>query len=430
MIDKSGGFPHNNVNRGAYLPAHATGAVSAEPEENCKPPVPAGAGRAGAGRGFQLSGNHVQEGAGTDMFDLVIENCNLFNSRAEVECGLDLAVSAGKVAAVGRGLARDGAGGIVDGTDKLLIPGFVDPHTHLDKALTIGDEEADGLEDAISLFTAYQYRETRPEQVRADIRRRAARVLDMEIAAGTTCIRTHVLCDDAWGMESVYVLDELRREYADRITMHLIVPWYGSLAGPLDEACRAGMIDFFAGYAHIEEDYRAELDGIFDRVEKYGILPDLHSNESDAGDLGEFLYIQEKGLAAGLNGKVNCSHVTAMCAASDGEAARAVELAARLETNIITLPSCNMYLMGRHDSSSLSAGASPGCASFRRPASTWPTVPTISATPSDPSATETCWRRGCSPRRCFSTARQKSWRGSCTWGPTPQPGPPCWRITA
>lgn len=283
------------------------------------------------------------------MFDLVIQNCNLFNSRAEVEHGLDLAVSAGRVAAVGHDLAQAGAGRMVDGTDRLLIPGFVDPHTHLDKAMTIRDENADGLEDAISLFTSYQLRETRPEQVRADIRRRAARVLDMEIAAGTTCIRTHVLCDEVWGMESVYALNELRREYADRITMHLIVPWCESLAGPLDEACRAGMIDFFAGYAHIEADYRGELDGIFARVEKYGIFPDLHSDESDAGDLGEFIYIQEKGLAAGLNGKVNCSHVTAMCAAPEDETARAIGLAARLATNIITLPSCNMYLMGRHD---------------------------------------------------------------------------------
>ncbi len=283
------------------------------------------------------------------MYDMLIQNCNLFDRNGETETGMDVAVAGGTIAAVGRGLPGDSAVQTVDGTGKLLIPGFIDPHVHLDKALTIADEEADGLADAITLFDYHQRTLTDPAAIRADVRRRAAQVLDMEIAAGATCVRSHVLCDETWGMESVYALDELRREYADRLEVHLIVPWCEALAGPLDEACRAGMVDFFAGYAHLEPDYRADVDGIFSRVEKYGILPDLHSDESDAGDLGEFIYIQEKGLAAGLTGKVNCSHVTAMCAAPDEEAAQAIDLAAKLQTNIITLPSCNMYLMGRND---------------------------------------------------------------------------------
>ena len=277
-------------------------------------------------------------------FDLLLQGVNLFDGASDI----DVAIQNGKIAAVEGNIPPQAAAEVLDFRGKLLIPGFVDSHTHLDKALTIRDEEADGLVDAVNLFRKYQNRIPK-EKIAEDVKRRAARVLDMEIAHGSTCVKTHVLCDEVWGMESVYALDELRHEYAGRITLQLIVPWSEANAEELDRACRKGIVDYFAGYAHLCDDFRAELDGIFARGEKYGIPLDLHVNESDVGNIDEFLYIQQKTLELHMKGLVNCSHVTAMCAVDDETAKRGIELAARAGTNIITLPSCNMYLMGRHD---------------------------------------------------------------------------------
>src|SRR5215471_10869084 len=44
----------------------------------------------------------------------------------------DVAISGGKITAVGHNLSRENAGKIIDAADKYVIPGGVDVHTHLD----------------------------------------------------------------------------------------------------------------------------------------------------------------------------------------------------------------------------------------------------------------------------------------------------------
>ena len=50
-----------------------------------------------------------------------------------------------------------------------------------------------------------------------------------------------------------------------------------------------------------------------------------------------------------MGNRVTCGLVTGMNAVPDDQAARDIALAAETGINIITLPSCNMYLMGRND---------------------------------------------------------------------------------
>ncbi|MGH9176266.1 MAG: amidohydrolase family protein, partial [Vicinamibacterales bacterium] len=48
---------------------------------------------------------------------------------------VDLQVSDGRIAAIGPGLAASPAAETIDGGGRLLFPGFVDAHTHMDKTL-------------------------------------------------------------------------------------------------------------------------------------------------------------------------------------------------------------------------------------------------------------------------------------------------------
>src|SRR5512142_1968082 len=43
----------------------------------------------------------------------------------------DVLVSGGRIAAVGQGLASEGAGQVIDAAGCLVLPGLVDPHTHI-----------------------------------------------------------------------------------------------------------------------------------------------------------------------------------------------------------------------------------------------------------------------------------------------------------
>ena len=68
--------------------------------------------------------------------DLLIKNATLF----DIGAGLDLAVTGGRIAQLGPHLAVE-AGQVIDAAGKLVIPAFVDSHTHLDKAFTVGEDD-------------------------------------------------------------------------------------------------------------------------------------------------------------------------------------------------------------------------------------------------------------------------------------------------
>ena len=48
---------------------------------------------------------------------------------------VDVAVDAGRITALGPGLARPDGTPRIEGGGKLLLPGLVEPHLHLDKAM-------------------------------------------------------------------------------------------------------------------------------------------------------------------------------------------------------------------------------------------------------------------------------------------------------
>ncbi|MDD6887437.1 MAG: amidohydrolase family protein, partial [bacterium] len=237
---------------------------------------------------------------------------------------------------------------VYDCGGRLLMPSFIDPHTHLDKAFLETPREAEGLMDAVFLTMDYQ-KSVPAGQIQADVLRRGARVLDMELQNGSALVRSHVSVDEIWGMEAFYASCELRRRYAGRVDVQLSVPFNAAFEGAWDEAVRAGEIDYIAGYPTVTPDPHAAVDELFRLAEKYALPLDLHVDESDAADISCFRYVLEKTIRHGMQGRVNCSHVTALAAVPDAEAEEAIALCARAGVSVIALPSCNMFLMGRGD---------------------------------------------------------------------------------
>ena len=231
---------------------------------------------------------------------------------------------------------------------RLLLPAFVDCHTHLDKAFLETPGEVEGLMDAVRLTMAYQ-KNVPPDEVRSDVLRRGGKVLEKEIAAGSGLVRSHVSVDDIWGMEAFYASCELREAFAPRIEVQLSVPYVPAYADAFAEAARAGQIDYIAGYPTVTPDPAAAVDALFDLAQRFALPLDLHVDESDAADISCFRRVLERTIETGMGGRVNCSHVTALSAVPDAEAEAAAALCAKARVSVIALPSCNMFLMGRQD---------------------------------------------------------------------------------
>jgi cytosine deaminase len=109
------------------------------------------------------------------------------------------------------------------------------------------------------------------------------------------------------------------------------------------------MLDFVGGAPHTHENWEELTDKIF-AIAVHNNLPlDFHVDETDNPDVRNFEQIANLTMKYGYEGRVSCGHVTALNAVDDDTATRLIAKAKKADLQIITLPSCNLYLMGRND---------------------------------------------------------------------------------
>ena len=63
-------------------------------------------------------------------YDVLIKNGTVVDGTGAPRYRADVAVAGGKIAAIGK--ITDGAKKVIDASDLIVAPGFVDPHTHYD----------------------------------------------------------------------------------------------------------------------------------------------------------------------------------------------------------------------------------------------------------------------------------------------------------
>lgn len=278
-----------------------------------------------------------------DTCEVLIRNANVF----DVGKGLDIAVRDGKIVQIGPDLPMT-ASTELRADNKLVVPGLVESHTHLDKSFTAVDEDTPNLQEAYGIFARYLAK-IPPEGMVEDIKARSRRVLDWELASGASAVKSHVLVCPQWGMGSLQAINELKEEYRGRLDLYNITQWTPEYDREFRAAAKAGEIDFIAGYPLFTDDPMGNIDQVFALAEEYGLPLDLHIDERDEPDISCFLSVIEHTRRYHMEGRVTCGHVTALCAVEDEPAHRAICEAVEAGINIITLPSCNMFLMGRKD---------------------------------------------------------------------------------
>ena len=120
------------------------------------------------------------------MFDLLLRDARL-PDHAVTAC--DIGVLDGRIAAIGTDLGPARRTERAEG--RLVLPGFVDSHLHLDKSCILDRCKADGaLSDAIA-----EVARLKRDFTEADVYARAEQTLVKAILQGTTRIRSHVEID-------------------------------------------------------------------------------------------------------------------------------------------------------------------------------------------------------------------------------------------
>jgi cytosine/creatinine deaminase len=276
-------------------------------------------------------------------FDLIFRNALTRAAAGPVDIG----VSQGKFAAIEPRLQADGVE--VDLEGRLVLPGFVDSHIHLDKACLLGrcGHDHGSLADAIRAVSAMK-RDFTVEDVYA----RGSRVLERAIVHGTTRMRTHVEIDPRIGLRGFEAVKALKRDYAWALDLSLCVfPQEGLTNDPgseelLIEALRNGG-DVIGGCPYTDTNPNAHLARIFDLAQEFDVDVDLHLDfdlDPSWSHLDEVCRQTEQ---RGYQGRVATGHVTKLSALPPERLKSSVERLARAGVAVTVLPATDLYLMGR-----------------------------------------------------------------------------------
>jgi cytosine deaminase len=252
----------------------------------------------------------------------------------------DIFVRDGAIAAIGADL--DGAGAeVLEISERLVLPGLVDAHCHLDKTLCGGPWVPHSAGEALSDRIANE-RRRRGELGIPDVDY-IANLLERMVVAGTTYVRTHTDIDPAFGLAGVEAVRAAVARMDGRIAVEQVAfPQYGLLTNPgtaelLEEALRSGA-ETVGGIdpAGFDRDPVRHLDIVFSLAAQYGAGIDLHLH--DLGSLGawELELIAERTRDAGLAGRVTVSHAYGLSQVDHAYQDRIIDQLAQAGVTILT----------------------------------------------------------------------------------------------
>jgi cytosine/creatinine deaminase len=268
------------------------------------------------------------------MFDLLLKNAKLDQGM------MDVGIVDGKISNIATKLEIE-AVRIIDLERRLLLPGLIETHCHIDKTLTanrVGNATGTLL-GAIQNWIAFK-----PSISKNDYLERGKSALEMAISHGTTTLRTHVDVDSN-GFLALEAMLELKELFKHQITMQIV-----ALGNPelefetMREAMRLGA-DMVGGCPAIRNNPELEVENALRIAEEFAKPVDLHVDENDFSN--SLAFLADEVLRLQFELPVLAGHCCSLDFLNEHDAARVIEKVARAGISIVSLPACNLNLQGR-----------------------------------------------------------------------------------
>ena len=280
-------------------------------------------------------------------------------SRDADERVADIGVADGTIVAIEDALGADAE--ILDVGGRLIVPGFVESHIHLDKACIL-DRCESGHE---SLMHAIRdVAEAKKSFTVEDIRARAIATIEKCIIQGTTRMRTHLEVDPVIGTKSIDAVLPLVRDYAWAIDVEICVfPQDGLLNNPGTDALMVQALKDGAtvvgGCPYTDSDPRGQIARVFAIAREFDVDIDFHldfDTNPDGMSVDEVCELTDR---YGYGGRVTIGHVSKLSAL---DADQLHSVAARLASAgvaVTVLPSTDLFLMGADRDHDVVRGVAP-----------------------------------------------------------------------
>jgi cytosine deaminase len=284
--------------------------------------------------------------------DLILRKARLPESGEVVDVG----IAGGRIAAIAPRLAAEGRE--IDLGGRLLAPGLVETHIHLDKSRILDRCKAERgeLDEAIA-----EVARAKKAFTAEDVYGRAKATLERAILQGTTHMRTQLEVDPGIGLRALDGVLPLIAEYKWAVDIQICVfPQEGLLNNPgtdelmvaaLKRGCRA-----VGAAPYTDSNPHGQIDRVFAMAREFDVDIDMHLDFGPDPDDLDLLYVCELTERFKYGGRVAIGHVTKLSAAGPERFAAAARRLADAGVALTVLPSTDLYLMGRHMDRSVMRG--------------------------------------------------------------------------
>ncbi|MCU4677401.1 amidohydrolase family protein [Catenovulum sp. 2E275] len=290
------------------------------------------------------------------MSRLIIKNAKIAANPSIIR---DLFVENGKF--VERFETAEQLAEIIDLQGQLVIPGLIETHIHLDKACILSRCQLSKgtLAEAIE-----QTSKAKAEFTYQDVYQRGAEVIEKAIKQGTTYMRTHVEIDPVIGLTGFEAILKLKQDYAWAITLEICVfPQEGMFNNPGTEALLIEAInkgaDSLGGCPYTDSKPEQQIIRLFELATEFDLDLDFHLDFDLNPNEMLLTQVMQCATEFAWQHRVTVGHATKLsCLPTEKLQQLAVALA-KSGVNVTSLPSTDMFLMGREAEYNKPRGVAP-----------------------------------------------------------------------
>ena len=280
--------------------------------------------------------------------DLIVRNARL-SDRIGGE-PVDIGIAAGKIVAVERAIAADAE--VFDANGRLVCPGLIETHIHLDKSRII---DLCAPQPRATLSPVKSVTPLKPAMTEAEIHERAARTIEDCIRHGATRMRTQVEVDPGIGMRGFDAVQSLAREYQWAIDIEMCVfAQEGLISYPgtdalLVEGLRRGA-KLIGGAPRYDADPAGQIHRVFELAHAFDVDIDLHLDVGTTADAMDIHLVRELTEKYRRGGRVTVGHMAKLSLMPPSLVATLGRSLADCGIAVTVLPATDLFLMGRdHD---------------------------------------------------------------------------------
>lgn len=263
----------------------------------------------------------------------------------------DIAVADRKIAGISTH-RKSAPADAVDLGGRIVLPCFVDCHTHIDKGhIWPRKPNPDGtFMGALNAAGADRAARWSAE----DVARRMDFSLRSAYAHGTKAVRTHL--DSVPPQEEISwpVFETVREAWRGRIELQAACllgiegvrdkAWFERLAKRV--AAAKGVLGVVT---YMVPDLEELLDQVFAQAIKHGLDLDFHADETDDVAAISLKKIAEASLWNGFEGNILVGHCCSLARQPDLEVLDTLDKVAKAGLSVVSLPMCNLYLQDRRN---------------------------------------------------------------------------------